>query len=210
MTKLLWNRFDKKEIATLPRAVFEGRIIVVQSETECAKAVRYLLSQPLLGFDTETRPSFRPGAMNPVSLLQVATKDTCFLFRLNRIGLPKSLIQLLGDTTICKVALSWIDDTNQLKRRCEFKMGTFVELQQYVRYFGIEDTSLQKLYANVFGCKVSKSQQLSNWDADTLSEAQKLYAATDAWACVRLYEELEQLKATKNWELKKHEETVSE
>ena len=119
-------------------------------------------------------------------------------------------MRLLSDTTIRKVALSWKDDTGQLNRLGDFRMGEFIELQQYVRYFGIEDASLQKLFANVFGQKISKSQQLSNWESETLTEAQKKYAATDAWACIRLYEELERLKQNNNWELRKHEETVSE
>lgn len=208
--KTLCNKFDKKDIAALPRVLFEGRILVIQTEQEAQKAVSYLLSQPLLGFDTETRPSFRPGPMRSVALLQVATQDTCFLFRLNRIGLPQALVELLGDRRIPKIALSWKDDTKQLLRLQRFEMGDFVELQSYVREFGIEDASLQKLYANVFGQKISKGQQLSNWENDVLSEAQQRYAATDAWACVRLYEELERLKETKDWELKKYEEPVSE
>lgn len=208
--KTLCNKFDKKDIAALPRVLFEGRIFVIQTEQEAQKAVSYLLSQPLLGFDTETRPSFRPGPMRSVALLQVATQDTCFLFRLNRIGLPQALVGLLSDRRIPKIALSWKDDTKQLMRLQRFEMGDFVELQSYVREFGIEDASLQKLYANVFGQKISKGQQLSNWENDVLSEAQQRYAATDAWACVRLYEELERLKETKDWELKKYEEPVSE
>lgn len=208
--KTLCNKFDKKDIAALPRVLFEGRILVIQTEQEAQKAVSYLLSQPLLGFDTETRPSFRPGPMRSVALLQVATQDTCFLFRLNRMGLPQALVELLGDRRIPKIALSWKDDTKQLLRLQRFEMGDFVELQSYVREFGIEDASLQKLYANVFGQKISKGQQLSNWENDVLSEAQQRYAATDAWACVRLYEELERLKETKDWELKKYEEPVSE
>lgn len=208
--KTLCNKFDKKDIAALPRVLFEGRIFVIQTEQEAQKAVSYLLSQPLLGFDTETRPSFRPGPMRSVALLQVATQDTCFLFRLNRIGLPQALVELLSDRRIPKIALSWKDDTKQLLRLQRFEMGDFVELQSYVREFGIEDASLQKLYANVFGQKISKGQQLSNWENDVLSEAQQRYAATDAWACVRLYEELERLKETKDWELKKYEEPVSE
>lgn len=209
MTKHLWDRYEKAWLADLPRAIFEGRIIVIETVPEAQKAVRYLLAQPLLGFDTETRPTFRPGPMNEVALLQVATQDTCFLFRLNRIGAPEPVVNLLSDNRVRKVALSWRDDTHQLQRRASFEMGEFIDLQDYVRAFGIEDASLQKLFANVFGRKISKSQRLSNWEADVLSEAQKLYAATDAWACLRLYEELERLKQTHDWELKKHEETIS-
>ena len=200
-SRKLWKKFEKKWLANLPRVVFQGRIFVVQTEAEANKAVDYLLAQPLLGFDTETRPKFKPGAMNPVALLQVATTDTCFLFRLNILGLPDALVRLLSDTTVRKVALSWKDDTHQLRRLRNFPMGDFVELQHYVRQFGIEDAGLQKLYANVFGQKISKSQQLSNWETETLTEGQKVYAATDAWACLRLYAELEQLWRDGNWTL---------
>ena len=207
--KTLWSKYDKKLIAGLPRATFGGRVIVVDTESEASKAIAYLLKQPLLGFDTETRPTFRPGPMHPVALLQVSTPDTCFLFRLNRIGLPECVIRLLSDQRITKVALSWSDDSGQLQRRHKFTMGNFIELQTFVKEFGIEDCSLQKLYANVFGQKISKAQQLSNWEADVLSEAQKLYAATDAWACVRLYEELNELKKNRNWELKEYDVSIS-
>lgn len=209
-TRILVDKFDKQQLANLPRATFCGRIIVVSSEREAERAVNFLMRQTLLGFDTETRPSFRPGPMHPVALMQVSTEDTCFLFRLNFIDIPPCLVQLLSDELITKVALSWGDDTSQLLRRCKFKMGRFVELQTYVRQFGIEDMSLQKLYANVFGEKISKAQQLTNWEADALTAAQKVYAATDAWACLRLYQELEHLRKTNNWELKKYVEPISE
>ncbi len=180
--KILYNKFDKKNISTLPRVLFEGRIIVIQTEAEAEKAVDYLLTMPVLGVDTETRPSFRKGHVNKVALLQVATEDSCFLFRLNRIGLADRIL---------KVGLSLSDDFSSLHKRGEFEPRAFLELQNYVRDFGIADMSLQKLYANVFGQKISKGQRLSNWEADVLTEGQKLYAATDAWACVRLYRELE-------------------
>ena len=207
--KTLWIKYDKKWLTDLPRVQFEGRIIVVQTEAEAEKAVRYLLAQPILGFDTETRPTFRPGPMNPVALLQVATYDTCFLFRINRTGITNAIVRLLSDKTVKKVALSWKDDIQQLRRCRPFEVGDFFDLQTHVGVFGIEDRSLQKLYANVFGEKISKSQQLSNWETDVLSEAQKRYAATDAWACIRLYEEFSKLKETGNWRLLEHEETVS-
>lgn len=195
--KILKNKFDKQAINELPRAAFEGRVIVVISEQDAEKAVEYLLSQPVLGLDTETRPSFQRGqGMHKVALLQVSTEDTCFLFRLNRIGMPESVLRLLTDTKVTKVGLSWHDDLMQLRRRQDFKPGKFVELQTAVGKIGIDDMSLQKLYANFFGQKISKSQRLTNWEADNLSESQQTYAATDAWACVRLYNELERLRQT--------------
>ena len=205
--KILYNRFDKKMISTLPRVLFDGRIFVIQTEPEATKAVDYLSGFPLVGVDTETRPSFRKGAVNKVALLQVSTDDTCFLFRLNRIGLTDSVKSLLQNQNVLKVGLSLRDDFASLHKRDEFEPHAFLELQDYVKAFGIQDMSLQKLYANVFGQKISKGQQLTNWEADVLSERQKLYAATDAWACIRLYRELESLKETRDYQLAVVEES---
>lgn len=199
--KILYNKFDKKRIADLPRVLFEGRIFVIQTEAEADKAVDYLAAAPLLGFDTETRPSFKKGMMNKVSLLQISTEDTCFLFRLTHMGIPSSVVALLQDERVPKVGLSLHDDFVSLHRRTEFKPGGFLELQEYVKEFGIADLSLQKIYANIFGQKIAKGQRLTNWDADVLTEGQKLYAATDAWACIRIYRELEELRRTGAYEL---------
>lgn len=199
--KILYNKVDKQEISSLPRAVFNGRIFTIHTEREAEKAVDYLLSFRLLGVDTETRPSFKKGKMNSVALLQVSTEDTCFLFRLNRIGLPQSLLRLLEDTSVLKVGLSLKDDLAMLKRRGDFRPGNFLDLQEFVRKVGIEDMSLQKIYANLFREKISKGQRLTNWEAEILTDGQKLYAATDAWACVRIYNELNELMQTRNYEL---------
>lgn len=186
--------FDKKDIGTLPQASFGGRIIVVQSENEADKAVRYLLTQDLLGIDTETRPSFRKGQTHQVALLQVSTEDTCFLFRLNMTGITESIKRLLEDCSVTKVGLSLKDDMHQLSKREDFTPGMFIELQHEVKELGISDMSLQKIFANLFSMRISKGQQLSNWEADTLTPQQKAYAATDAWACVMIYKEIEELK----------------
>lgn len=201
--KVLLNKFDKHVITGLPQVLFPGRIIVIYTEGEAEKAVNFLLTHPILGIDTETRPSFRRGQSYPVGLLQVSTYDTCFLFRLNRMGLPSSLVRLLEDTEVLKVGLSLKDDFLSLHKRAAFTPGNFVDLQHYVRLFGIEDMSLQKLYANVFGQKISKTQRLTNWDADILTDKQKRYAATDAWACICLYEELKRLEENQNYILQR-------
>lgn len=192
--KTLYNKFDKKKIADLPRTLFEGRIFILQTEKEADKAVDYLLTQGVLGVDTETRPSFQKGKVNKVALLQVATTDTCFLFRLNRMGVTPSIVRLLQDEHTIKVGLSLKDDFSSLRRRGNLTPNGFIELQDFVKEFGIEDQSLQKLFANIFGMKISKGQQLTNWEADVLTENQQLYAATDAWACVKIYQELLALK----------------
>ena len=201
--KTIYDKFDKKEVVTLPKEEFSGRVIVIQSVGEARRAVDYLLTFPRLGIDTETRPNFKPGAMNPVALLQVATPDTCFLFRLCQIGLPQCLVRLLTDRSSQKLGLSLHDDWAQLRRRADFEPVNYIELQDYVKRLGIEDMSLQKLYANIFHKKISKTQRLTNWEADVLTEPQKRYAATDAWACLQLFEEINHLLSTSNFKLVK-------
>lgn len=201
MLKTIYNKYDKAMIPSLPIAQFPGRIIVILTPGETEKAVRYLLSQPILGFDTETRPSFKRGHQYKVSLLQVSTIDTCFLFRLNHTGLTPAIIQLLEDRTVKKIGLSWHDDLNSLNKIGNFKAGSFIEIQDLVRDLGIEDLSLQKLYANLFNQKISKRQQLSNWETDILTDKQKMYAATDAWACIMIYQEIIKLKESGNYKL---------
>ncbi len=192
--KEIFDKYDKALLASLPRVLFDGRIEVIVSERDAERAVKFLMKQPILGFDTETRPSFSRGKMNKVALLQVSTNDVCFLFRLNRIDIPQCLVRLLEDKKITKVGLSWHDDLRALNGRKSFRAGTFVELQDMAGQMGIVDISLQKLYANIFGQKISKGQRLTNWEADDLTEAQKKYAATDAWACIRLYEEMQRMQ----------------
>lgn len=201
MTKIIYNKFDKKKIGELPRVLFEGKIVVVLSVSEADKAVKYLLSRDILGIDTETRPMFHKGEHHKVALLQVSDYDTCFLFRLNRIGMPRSIISFLEDTTVPKIGLSLNDDILMLHQRANFKKGNFIDLQDHVKELGIEDLSLQKLYANIFHQRISKREQLSNWENDVLTEPQKRYAATDAWACINLYEEMRRLKESGGYEL---------
>ena len=201
MMKRIYSKYDKARIAQLPRALFEGRIVVILTERDARKAVSYLLSQPILGVDTETRPSFKKGQMHQVALLQVSSHDVCFLFRLNQLRLSPSVKQLLEDTTVPKIGLSLRDDLNSLHKLGDFTAGSFVDLQDHVREIGVEDMSLQKLYANFFAQRISKREQLTNWEADVLNDKQKLYAATDAWSCIMLYEELMRLERTGDFEL---------
>ena len=188
----------------MPKVLFEGRIFVIFTEADADKAVEYLKTQQIVGVDTETRPSFKRGTTHKVALLQIATADTCFLFRLNRIGMPASLQDFLMSDTL-KIGLSLKDDFMMLRRRKNMhaEEGNWIELQDYVGRFGIDDRSLQKIYANLFGQKISKSQRLSNWEAETLTESQMKYAATDAWACVEIYKCLEEMERTGDYEVVK-------
>jgi ribonuclease D len=201
MKKTLYNKFDKKAITGLPQVKFPGRIISVISPGETQKAVDYLLSSDILGVDTETKPAFHKGEHHQVSLLQVSNRTTCFLFRLNLTGITPAIKQLLEDTTVKKIGLSWHDDIRGLKERETFKPGLFIDLQNIVPKLGIEDLSLQKLYANIFHQKISKRQRLSNWEAPLLDNKQRQYAAIDAWSCILLYEEILRLHTTHDYEL---------
>ncbi|MBR1594414.1 MAG: 3'-5' exonuclease domain-containing protein 2 [Alloprevotella sp.] len=193
--KSLFAKTDKSIIPDLPRFLFPGKIVVVQGLHEARRAVLALRRAPLIGIDTETRPAFRKGVVNKVALLQASTEEVCFLFRLCHIGLPEELASLLDDESVLKVGLSLKDDFHLLSARdSHLQPKGFVDLQPYAHEMGIEDMSLQKLFANVFGQRISKAQQLSNWEADVLDDKQKLYAATDAYACILLYKELRRLR----------------
>ena len=201
MKKLIYNKVDKAMISQLKRVVYYGKIYVVTSAADAENIVDYLLSQPVLGFDTETRPAFEKGKNYLCSLLQVSTHTDCFLFRLNTIGLCPAVVRLLSDTKVTKVGLAWNNDIQSLKRLGNFNPGHFIDLQDMVHQLGIEDQSLVKIYANLFGERISKSDRLSNWERDVLKDSQKAYAAIDAWACVRIYQEVQNLLETGDYEL---------
>ncbi len=201
MKKLIYNKVDKAMLSQLKRVEFYGKIYVVTSPDEAEHVVDYLLSQPILGFDTETRPAFEKGKHYRCSLLQVSTHTDCFLFRLNKIGLCPAVLRLLGDKEVTKVGLAWKNDTLSLKELGSFEPGRFIDLQDMVRELGIEDQSLVKIYANLFGERISKAERLSNWERNELTERQKEYAAIDAWACVRIYKEVTRLLDTRDYEL---------
>lgn len=204
--KQIKKTITKAEIAAMPKVWFPGRVIVIYTEQDAEKAVAYLKEQRVVGVDTETRPSFKRGTTHKVALLQISTRDTCFLFRLNRLGMPDCLQEFLMSDTL-KIGLSLKDDFNSLRKRQDLHpdRGNWIELQDYVVRFGIEDRSLQKIYANLFGEKISKNQRLSNWEADVLSEGQMQYAATDAWACVEIYNCLTELERTGDYEITESE-----
>ncbi len=172
---------SKEELDDLPLKAFDGEIVVIDTMTAVFSAVKYLSEVRILGFDTETKPSFKRGQVNPVALLQLSTEDKAFLFRINRIGLPAPLKSLLADSEILKVGVAIRDDIKGLQKISPFRAEGFIELQEEVKGFGISDFSLKKLAGIVLGVRISKSQRLSNWEADELTEAQQSYAATDAW-----------------------------
>lgn len=181
---------SKEEINELPLEAFEGEIVIIDSDEGLNEAVEYLKQFPVLGFDTETKPSFTKGNVNPVALLQLSSFEKSFLFRLNRIGLPFPIIDLLSDPEIIKVGAAIKDDIRGLQDINDFDGNSFLELQQYVSSFGIENFSLKKLAAIVLKIRISKRQQVSNWEAVELSVGQLRYAATDAWVSLEIYNAL--------------------
>ena len=184
------QHISNEDTAKLPAVLFDGPIVIVDDEKQVEAACRDLASSPVLGFDTETRPSFRPGVTFRVSLLQLSTPTVCYLFRLNKIPLAKPILQLLEDRRVLKIGADVAGDLRSLRQIRHFRDGGFVDLQGIAPEWGIGEKSLRKLSAIVLGRRVSKAQRLSNWEAATLTDKQQLYAATDAWVCTRIYEQL--------------------
>lgn len=185
------DRFEinisKEALSQMPVINYPAAISLIDSAAEAHAALRALSKESIVGFDTETRPSFRKGCVHKVALMQISTLDRCYLFRLNKIGICAQLKDFLENPEITKIGLSVHDDFNVLRRSGEIDPQGFIDLQAYVKKFGITDISLQKIFGIVFGERISKTQRLTNWEADTLTPAQQAYAALDAWACLKLY-----------------------
>lgn len=181
----------KEALAALPAEECRDKtVMIVDDFTKLAPAIDDLRHAEIVGFDTETRPSFRKGQHYDVALIQLATPESCYLFRTNIIGYPKQLIDILQDPEVLKVGLSIHDDFHNLRKVTEIEPRNFIDLQSFVKDFKIVDNSLSRLYGILFGKRISKGQRLSNWEAPELTEAQQAYAALDAFACIRIYQEL--------------------
>lgn len=205
------HKIAKDLIQWLPVIGFDGEVYIIDKEEKIEEAIAYLRAQKILGVDTESRPSFKRGVHYPTALVQIATDERCYLFRLSHIGMPKELADIFADNAICKVGLAFKDDINGLRRLLNFKPANCVDLQSIAGRWGILDLGLQKMYAICFGRKISKSQQLTNWENAQLTPEQARYASTDAWATLRIYKELmateplpeEEARALKQAELEK-------
>jgi ribonuclease D len=180
----------KDEINQLEVNSYEGRITLVEDPKYVKNCINEIRKFNIIGFDTESRPSFKKSQHFQVSLIQLATPEEVYLFRLNKIGFHPELISLFEDPEITKVGVSIHDDIGRLKAIHSFEPSNFIELQELSTEYGIESNSLRKLVAIILGFRISKSQQLSNWEADQLTEGQMVYAATDAWASLEIYTEL--------------------
>ena len=187
-----------KEMEKLEFASFPGKIYVIDSVgADFNRAIAYLRSQKIIGFDTETRPVFSEDQPRyGVALLQLSGPDKAFLFRITKMGMPRRLCNLMASEKIVKVGAAIHDDIRALQKKHDFVPASFVDLQKIVCEWGIRDKSVKKMAAIILGFRVSKTQQLSNWEADKLSESQCRYAATDAWVCREMY--LKLLASEKN------------
>ena len=185
-----FRAIEEEYLKSLPIGSFSGKIYVVDHPDSFNEARHDLTNVSILGFDTETRPSFKRGRSHKVALLQMATLDKVFLFRLNKVKLPGFVIGIFENQAITKVGVALRDDLNGLNKIMPFKPEGFVDLQQFVKQFGIEDNGLKKLVANILGFRISKRFQTSNWEQEILSPEQLGYAATDAWVCLKIYKTL--------------------
>lgn len=178
------------EVAALEAVHFDGRIVVVETPDALAEACRMLSKESLIGFDTETRPSFQAGVTHKVALLQLSTKECCYLIRLNKLPLSRNILDILSSNEIRKVGADVKNDIAALNKLRHFTPKGFIDLQSEVGKYGIEDKSLRKISGIILGKKVSKAQRLSNWAAKQLTPQQQMYAATDAWVCIEIYNRL--------------------
>ena len=186
------EEISKEEILGLPLKKFEGEVVVIESAENLKDIVDELKSQSVLGFDTETKPNFIKGVSNgnQVALLQLSSSNKAYLIRLNIIGLPQLIADILADENILKIGVAIKEDIRGLRKLTAFTPGSFIDLQVYVKAFGIKNSSLKKLTAIVLNFRISKSQQLSNWEGKPLKDKQIRYAATDAWVCYEIYKML--------------------
>ena len=184
------KNISAEEIEKLPTFSYEGDVTVIDRVELVEDAVKHLSSCKWLGFDTETKPSFRKGVIHSVGLLQLASEENVYLFCLNKIGLPVSLGALLADEKILKIGVGIRDDLLGLRKLHHFVPVSFLDLQIFVKAFGIEESSFSKLMAILFEVKISKRQRTSNWEAPVLTSSQIRYAATDAWGALQIYKSL--------------------
>ena len=191
------NKISNEDVAALSANHFPGEIVIVDTEESLEEACSLLAECSVLGFDTETRPSFKAGVSNKVSLLQLSTYERCYLIRLNRVKFSSKLQSILQRSDILKIGADVAGDLRSLGKLRSFTPRGFIDLQTEVAKYGIEDKSLRKMSGIVLGKRVSKAQRLSNWEAQHFTDQQMVYAATDAWVCLKIYDALKSSNQTK-------------
>ena len=180
-----------EEVNALPLTYYEGKTVIINDAAKIPAAVAEIREHHVLGFDTETKPSFVKGQFFHISLIQLAIPNKVFLFRINNSGFTRPLQDLFADPAILKVGVGLRDDVIGLQKIADFDEAGFVELHEYVKDLGVRNTGLRKLAAILMKVRISKGQQTSNWENPELTPSQVRYAATDAWICLEMYNLLE-------------------
>jgi ribonuclease D len=184
------ENISAEEISERELSWFKGEIVLVENLRTFHEVFPRLLGEKLLGFDTETKPTFHKGRKNKVSLIQLSTGTLACLFRINKLGFPAELLNLLSDPGVMKAGVAVHDDIRFLTGLKKFNPSGFIDLQIFVKDYGIQSSGLKKLAAIILGFRISKRQQVTDWEAEQLTEAQVIYAATDAWVCHQIYQKL--------------------
>ena len=190
MSNIYQENITAENLAACELSWFKGEIVLVDNLKKFYEIIPRLAGSGLLGFDTETKPTFTKGKKNVVSLIQLSTGNLACLFRINKIGFPDELMRLLSDPLIIKAGVAVHDDIKFLRSVRKFSPDGFIDLQGFVKNYGIVSSGLKKLAAIILGIRISKRQQVTDWEADQLTEAQVTYAATDAWVCHEIYKRL--------------------
>lgn len=191
---LLKERISAEEVNVLPIRAYEGKIVLIDLEEDVEAAVKEIEQYNVVGFDTESRPAFNKGESYPVSLLQFATPKKVYLFRVNMLGMPKGISDLLSNPKLIKLGIALHDDKKDLRKLGVANPVGFKDIHSFIKDKGVINTGLRKLAAMILGFRISKSQQTSNWENPVLNERQQVYAATDAWVCLKIYDKLVELK----------------
>ena len=189
----LRERISSDEVNALPMRAYEGKIVLIDSKEGIEAAVSEIEQYSIVGFDTESRPAFKKGESHPVSLLQFATPQKVYLFRVNLIGMPSGVDRLLSNPSLTKLGIALHDDIKDLRKLGVSNPSGFQDIHSLIKDKGVINTGLRKLAAMILGFRISKSQQTSNWENEVLNERQQVYAATDAWVCLKIHERLKEL-----------------
>ncbi|MEP5612086.1 MAG: 3'-5' exonuclease [Cyclobacteriaceae bacterium] len=190
MSNIFWDNITKEDIRELPLLTFNGPIYVVETESDFDRAIKALSTEKILGFDTEKKPTFKKGEYNPTAMIQLSSIDEAFLFRLNKIGYPKPLFDLMGNSDVTKLGISIDDDIKELEKLANFRPSGFIDVNDIAKGIGAKHIGVKKLAAIFLKHRISKGQQTSNWELSELTISQQRYAATDAWICLRIYNEI--------------------
>jgi len=182
------TEITKAEVNELPLGKFEGEIIVLDTPIKITDAIEEIENENIIGVDTETRPTFKKGALNKTALVQIATRKKVYLFRLNKMGLPYPLVRIFENPQIQKIGIAVLQDMKELSDQFrQFQYQNVTDLNILCKNLNFQNIGARNLTAMILDFRISKRQQTSNWEADELSEGQLRYAATDAWIARQVF-----------------------